>query len=303
MSQSPGFELPSTVRSHQTARAAPVAAVIVLLLAWLWSYAPTLQSLIHVWRTDDNYSVGQLVPLAALYLLWIERSRLRGLTIVPCWWGGLVIVLGEGIRQLGLQAVSLSVEGYGMVVGLVGVVLLVGGAEFFRRVRWICLFLLLMVPWPDRVENLISTPLQVLALRGAVAALELCGLTVSHEGSMLILNDATSVAMAGASSGLYMLMAFIVVAAALAYVVHRPAWQKATLVVSSIPVAIFCNLVCIVVTALLCLSFGSKFAEGHLRDLAAWAMMPLAVLILVGELGVMAHLVIEESDGSTEARV
>ena len=42
---------------------------LALLVALLWSYWPTLVRLFGDWQDDDNYSVGQLVPLAALYLL------------------------------------------------------------------------------------------------------------------------------------------------------------------------------------------------------------------------------------------
>ena len=188
-----------------------------------------------------------------------------------------------------------------MVLTVVGIVLLVGGRRVAREVRWILVFLLLMVPLPGRIHNLISGPLQNLATAGAVVSLELSGVTVIREGNVMLLNGDVAVAVAEACSGLRMLTAFVVVAATLAYVVKRPFWQKATLVVSSIPLAILCNLIRLVVTAVLYLVASGETAERFFHDFAGLTMMPLAVLLLIGELWIMARLVVEDHGKKAEA--
>ena len=274
-----------------------------LTLALLWSYWPTCVALFSDWQRDENYSVGQLVPLAALYLLWQERRRLRAVALNPSWWGVVVILLAQGARLFGLAFVYESAERYSLVLTIVGVVLLVTGRHMLWHLRWILLFLLLAVPLPGMVHNLISGPLQSLATAGAVFTLELFGVTVVREGHVMVLNHEVSVAVAEACSGLRMLTAFVVVAVTLAYVVKRPPWQKAVLVLSSVPVALLCNLARLVVTAVLFMVASSELAERFFHDFAGLTMMPLAVLMLMGELWLMAKLVLEEKDrGGTVRR-
>jgi exosortase/archaeosortase family protein len=84
-----------------------------------------------------------------------------------------------------------------------------------------------------------------------------------------------------------MLTAFIVVAYTLAYMVNRPKWQKIALMISSIPVAIACNIIRLFVTAELFLVASSKTAEKFFHDFAGLTMMPMAILILACELYLM----------------
>jgi len=284
---------------RKSAQSRPNALALGLLLVLLpvtlfWSYWPTLQSLVHAWQTDDDYSVGALVPLAALYLLWHKREALARCRVAPCWGGIGAVVVAQAVRLFGLAFDFVSLERYSLVLTVAGIVLLVGGRRVAREVRWILVFLLLMVPLPGRIHNLISGPLQSLATAGAVVSLELSGVTVIREGNVMLLNGDVAVAVAEACSGLRMLTAFVVVAATLAYVVKRPFWQKATLVVSSIPLAILCNLIRLVVTAVLYLVASSETAERFFHDFAGLTMMPLAVLLLIGELWIMARLVLDE---------
>ncbi len=269
------------------------AIPVSLLAALVWTYQATLGGLFIDWHTDDNYSVGQLVPLAALYLLWHDRQRLARYPLVPCWWGAAVILIAQAMRVFGLVELYESAERYSLILTVSGLVLLVAGRDIFRRTLPVQLFLLLMIPLPGRIHDAISSPLQTLATEGAVAALELLGIVVTREGNVMLLNDTVHVAVAEACSGLRMLTAFVMVAAVFAYVVDRPRWQKAALLVSSIPVAILCNLIRLVVTALLFLWTSSQIAERFFHDFAGLTMMPLAVLILVGELWVMSLLVVE----------
>ncbi len=270
-----------------------VAALLVTSL--IWAYWPTLAGLIEEWQSDDNYSVGQLVPVAVLYLLWHDRRRLRGCAVRACWWGIGIIVFAQGARLFGLVQLYESAERYALVLTVVGVVLLVAGRQVFWKVKWLLLFLFLMVPLPGRVHNLITGPLQDHATVTAVFCLELLGVTVASEGHVIVLNDEKPLAVAEACSGLRMLTAFVVVAATLAYVVPRPRWQKAALVLSSVPVAILCNTGRLVITAMLFLVTTNELAERFFHDFAGLFMMPMAVLMLMIELWVMSRLVIEEA--------
>ena len=156
------------------------------------------------------------------------------------------------------------------------------------------LFLFLMVPLPGKIHNLISGPLQTHATTGAVYWLELLGNTVTREGNVMVLNGTVPIAVAEACSGLRMLTAFVVVGSVLAYSIRRPRWQKAMLVISTVPIAIACNLVRLVTTAMLFLHVGSEAAERFFHDFAGVTMMPLAIALLLAELWIFSRLVLPE---------
>jgi len=268
---------------------------LLVTAALVWSYWPTIAGLVYEWRNDANYSVGQLVPLAAVYLAWHDRRILTRCRISPSWWGLGVVLAAQAARAFGLLFHFKSAERYSLVLTVAGLLLLIGGRQVTRTARWILLFLVLMVPLPGRVHNFISAPLQDAAVGGAVFVLELLGVPVTREGHVVVLNGTLPVAVEEACSGLRMLTAFVVVAAVLAYVVPRPKWQKAVLVLSSVPVAILCNLVRVVVTAKLYQVVDSRTAERFFHDFAGLTMMPLAVLLLAGELWLLSCLVIEDA--------
>lgn len=282
-----GGSIPAIAWSYVLRR----ALLVALTAALLWAYWGTLLSLYNDWQQDDNYSVGQLVPFAALYLIWHQRAALSSFRIRTCWWGAAIILAAQVLRGFGMVFLYESAERYSFLLTVYGIVVLLAGWEIFCRVLPVLLFLLLMVPLPGHVHNLISAPLQDLATVGAVAALELLGTLVEREGHVMVLNESTRIAVAEACSGLRMLTAFLVVTASMAMLVRRPAWQKVVLLLSNIPIAIFCNLVRLVVTAELYVHVGSAWAERFFHDFAGWVMMPMAVLLLAAELVVMGRLI------------
>jgi len=262
-------------------------AAAVLSVGLIWSYWPTLVELWSFWRHNPDYSVGQLVPLIVAYLVWTRRDELRRQPIAVCWWGLAVLLFAQAVRFVGLFYLYGSLERYSIVLSLAGVVLLLTGPGVSRRLIWVGLFLLLMVPLPNRIHYAVSLPLQDFAARSAVVGLEMLGHLVLRQGHVLYLSDETAIAVAEACSGLRMLTAFVVVSATLAFVVRRPPWQKAILVVSSLPVAILANTLRLIATALLYESSGSELAERFFHDFAGLTMMPLAVMVLAAELGVL----------------
>jgi exosortase len=268
-------------------------AAALLSAAVAWAYWPVIVRLAGDLSHDDNYSIGQLVPPVAIYLTWRKRAVLRQCDLAPCWWGIGAMLAALAVRLYGLLFLFESAERYSLILMIAAVSLLVAGRQATRRLAWVFVFLFLMVPLPGRLHNMISSPLQAQATTGAAFLLDLIGATVVRAGNVLSVNG-TDVAVAEACSGLHMLTAFVVVAATLAFLIKRPPWQKAVVVASSVPIAIACNLVRLVVTAELFSLVSSQAAETFFHDFAGLAMMPLAVGILGGELWLMNRLVIPD---------
>jgi exosortase len=271
----------------------------LLLVIAGWSYWPVVMDLIAIWQRNEDYSAGQLIPLVVAFLIWRERKVLTESSMVPFWTGGIaLLLLGEAGRTYGFLSMRPSFEHHALVLTVMGLALMVMGWRVFQRILWILLFLFLMVPLPGIVHTTISGPLQRIATTGAVFLLEVFRIGVSRQGNVIALRGGTALAVAEACNGLRMLMAFMVVAAFIAYMVKRPRWQKSVLFLSSISVAVICNIVRIFVTAVLVMHVSEDVAQKFFHDFAGFIMMPIAVVLLFGEIWIMDRIVVPEPEVS-----
>jgi exosortase len=261
-----------------------VGILAVLAAILLWSYWPTLRSLISFWWEGSDYAAGALVPLVAACVFWSQRRRLRQIPVSVCWTGLAIVLVAQVARFYGLLYIYGSLEQLSLLLTLAGGCLLILGRQMTRRLGPILLFLVLMFPLPVRVHHAVALPLQNLASGSAVVGLEMLGQLVTRNGHVLRLSDQTTVAVAEACSGLRMLSAFVIVAAALALTAPRPAWEKAVLVASSIPIGIFANTIRLVVAVLLFKHIDSQTSERFFHDFAGIVMIPFAWALLVTEL-------------------
>ena len=281
-----------------------VSATLALLTTTAWSYWPTMTDLFKEWQRNEDYSAGQLVPLVALFLVWVrQKATSRSACSSPA--GGValrLLILAYAARMYGLLFMFESAQRYSLVLTAAGLVLLVAGWQVFRRVSWILLFLFLMVPLPGRVHNMISGPLQRLATSGSVFILEAFLPHVSRQGNVVMLNENTPMAVAEACSGLRMLTAFIIVAGFIAYMVKRSRMAEGRPARSrAFPWRSTCNIIRIVVTAILMLMVSTEAGEKFFHDFAGVVMMPAAVLLLFGEIWLMDRLVVSESTTQHQA--
>ena len=271
-------------------RSTAMIAIAALTGCLLWSYWPTLVELREFWSRNQDYSVGQLVPLVALYLVWRERAALWAQRVRPCWWGAGLIGLAESLRLASVYYGYASGERCALLLAIAGVVLLAAGWRIFWRLKWVLLFLTLMVPLPARLHESIALPLQHKATEMAVFTLELLGFYVLREGNVLHLNEQTTVAVTEACSGLRMLTAFIFVAAVLVFLIKRPLWQRITLLASSVPIAVLSNAIRIITTAIFVHYAHNPVLGSTFHDMAGLAMMPLGLLMSLGLLQLLALL-------------
>lgn len=275
-------------------RAIPVALAAIMAGAILWSYAPTITYLVHIWG-DSNYSHGWLIAPIALAILWQRRESLAEVEVRPRWWGVLPLAAILASRYWLFERNEQWVEAVTLPLALGAAVLAVGG---WGALRWALpglAYLFLMLPLPPSIDDKLAGPLQTLATIGSVSVLQAMGTPVLTEGNVILIGS-QRLEVAEACRGLSMLLSFVALISAMVILVRRPLWERVVLVLSTVPIALLCNIIRIATTALLYERFNRPVQEIH--DWAGMAMMVLALGFVLLELKVMSWLVVEEAVGA-----
>ncbi|MGQ9606257.1 MAG: exosortase/archaeosortase family protein [Thermogutta sp.] len=292
-SGSHGVESPRADHVVVVAALVTVAGVFVALFWDAWGV------LLQRWASDPDYTHGFLVPLVSVYLLWQRRGMLKKADLSPSL---SAVALGIGclmisgvIRATSLILFARVLDPAAIVPCVFGLILLLGGWGAFRWAWPSALFLIFMLPLPGFVSTLLSHPLQRAATIASTFLLQTFGVSAMAEGNVIALRDG-QLEVVQACSGLKMMSLFVAVCFAAAFIMRRPILDRLLVVISAPVNALAANVIRITVTGVL--------HELHLvgtnmqHDLAGWAMMPAAVLLVWAELYLLDRILVPRSDAT-----
>ena len=283
--------------------------VAILALLIMLAYRPELRRIVDKWQTDGNWSHGWLVPLFSLYFLHLQRERLARVRAHTSWVGLLCLVLSLLVY---LWYLFITPMGYprslSLVMTLGALVLFLGGWQVLRVVWFPIVFLLFAVPIPDEWYVSLTMPLRMLA---SLASAFLLGVFVPglHVDTSGVVIDYVYQGTSGqlnveeACSGMRLMMAFVTLGAAMAFLGDRPFWQRIVMLVCCVPIAVFCNIIRVCTTGFLHVFGHRDWAEGTTHELLGLAMLPVALglFALIGY--TMDHLFIEETEDEEELQM
>ncbi|MCK4601705.1 MAG: exosortase/archaeosortase family protein [Phycisphaerae bacterium] len=275
--------------------------VLVAVLA-LMNYRQ-FPRLFRDWVDNPNWSHGFIIPLFSLYLLFARREELLSVRRRVCLWGLPVFMLG-----CALQIMAYAVENpwscqISMTVVLFGLVLYLGGPGI-AKLTWLPIFFLIFaMPIPDIIYNRIALPLQNFAALGSGMLLRVFGVQIEVAYSNLQIQSTSgawhSLTVAEACSGMRLLMAFMAISVAMAYLEDRPLWQRIIMVGMGIPVAIFCNVLRVTITCVMYYFDHPELGQDFMHDFTGMLMLlpALVMLWLIGLL--LKYLFVEVDDEET----
>jgi len=148
-----------------------------------------------------------------------------------------------------------------------------------------------MVPLPYFIETGLSRPLRGIATQWSTWVLQTVGSPAISEGN-IILVERGRVAVAEACSGLSMFLAFFAITTAVLIVVRKPLLETCIIIVSVPLIAVFSNVIRIVVTGVAIDLRGGEFTQTWVHDQIGWLMMPIAVSLLFLEFWIVGKLLI-----------
>jgi len=263
---------------------------LLLCAVFLFAYASTIQQLVQVWYVQsDHYGHGFLVPLFSVWLLWLRRDMMDLNLTRGSWWGIPFLVVWALMRWTSSYFMYQTLDAPSMIPFFAGLTLLLGG---WRALHWAwpsIVFLVFMMPLPGFLATQLSLPLQRLGSLISTFVIQTVGIPAVAEGNVIQL-ESGSLDVAAACSGLRMLMLFFAICVGAAFVLDCEIWKKIVIVASAIPIAIVANVMRLTLTAILYSAVSPEFGEKVGHDTAGWLMMPLALLILWGELSLLSLL-------------
>jgi len=283
--------------------------ILVIGVLFCYLFHNEIRKIVLRWLTDPSWSHGFLIPLFSLYFLNKRKHEILTLQTRPNYIGLFFLICGLIFYPLNIIIPSFRyayLQPIGMIATLGAIVLFLGGWRLVRYTWLPIVFLVFAVPLPHRYYVRLTMPMRQWAATVAANLLNLVsGLQATANGVIIDiiykghhLEPALNVA--EACSGMRLLMAFLALGVAMAYLHYRPIWQRAVLLVSTIPIAIFCNIVRVTVTGFIYVLIHPKYAQGIYHDALGVAMLFLAFGLYACLAWFMSNLFVDEGNVVTE---
>jgi exosortase len=283
------------------------AGVLLGLLIWLFHSFFSQQ---FRWATQQQADWGHtlVIPLIAGYFIYLKRDALRARPFRTTWVGFLPVLIGVAIYMISVVGPQVlhhhNIRGLGVGLTVFGIVLLFCG---FRAmlILWVPLAYVFVFGQTisDRFMQLVTFTLQDITASGAYYALLLLNFDVELRGNIITVFDQAGAPrplnVAEACSGMRMLMAFLALGVAMAYIGLKHLWQQVALVLMGIPTAIFVNVLRVVTLSLLAL-VGSDFAAGDFHSFVGLVWLVPAFLMFLGIMWIIRRLVTDDAEQSKE---
>jgi len=260
----------------------PVVAGVAIL------YLPAYLDLSNV--SADTQGAAQIPVCLAIWiwLVWQKRAIFgipdRAIPVSPLGW---VLVAAAGL----LYAVGRSQEFYQLEIGsqvplFVGTVLVLLGQGALRRLWFLPVFLLLLIPVPGSLLNDILVPLKKVVSTIVADGLFACGLPIARDGVVLYIGR-YQLLIADACSGLNSMIALTAIGCLYVYLRPGRGWLATSILLAAVlPIAFVANLVRVTGLVLITYLWGERAGQ-RFHDFAAIA----EIIVAIGTLFLVEHAI------------
>ena len=254
-----------------------------LLLGLLCLATPTIVSLANdAWSTDTG-AHGPIVLATGLWLLHHDGLR-QPPPGAPAHWRAAwpILALGLIVYAFGRAYDFISVEGFGLYLAFVAMVVRLAGIQALRQHAFPLFYLMLCLPPPGWLMTQLTAPLQVLvswASEGIAAGI---GFPVARDGVVLYVAQ-YQLLVEDACAGLNSLFGLTAISLLYIFLAHRASLRHAgILLLAVIPIAIVANIIRVFGLIAITYYFGDAAAQGFMHSTTGMVMFILGLLMIMG---------------------
>ncbi|MAJ47425.1 MAG: hypothetical protein CBC35_09325 [Planctomycetes bacterium TMED75] len=241
-----------------------------------------------------------VVPFIALWFVVLKRDKILALPLRPSWSGLAFLLMGILVYMLGSvgpkQLIHSHVRAVGVCLSFLGLIVGFGGWRFFKECSFPFFYLFAFgIVISKRIMTPFTNDLQDISASGAWLVFYVFGFDVDLAGNTLTVYDGDvsyPLNVAEACSGMRMLVAFLALGTAMAYVGLDRTWQRVLLILLGVPVAVFVNILRVVTLGLLS-RYDVNFVSGEFHTFVGMVWLIPAFLVFILLMWIVRKLVVE----------
>lgn len=256
-------------------------ALGVATAAALGLYAPVVAGMAAEWNEFPSLSHGFAVPVIAAYLLWRRRHLLAQAPVEGTVLGLPLMILALAMLVLGSLGGEPFVARLSLPLALFGTVLFLMGPQVGREAWLGIAYLAFMIPLPYVALKALTYQSRLFDAGITATALAWLKVPVLRDGVMLHLPNIT-LEVADDCSSVPAIAALLALGAAYAQMQVRPTWIRVTLTLSAVPLALFSNIVRLILTSLGAYHFGPIVLNNTIHKFSGTTVFLATVVLLVG---------------------
>ena len=296
---------PASLAASAERRSVNVVFVAALAASFFVAYLPTYLRLADgAWRTEQE-GHGPLIMLAAAWLAWQQRKKLRSVDMRPAFAAGWIIL----ILSLLVMAVTRSqdipmIEVATQIPVILGCLLLVGGWPLARLFAFPLAFLIFSIPPPGWLLDAFTVPLKVWISDVVSNFLYNVGYPVAQNGAMIMIGS-YELMVKDACSGINSIFALSAIGV---FYVHEfvpdSPIRRLILILSIVPITVLANVFRVVTLVLGAYYLGVDTIEGLFHDLTGISLFifALALFFFLDRVLIGAEYLIGRARGSWSGR-
>lgn len=258
---------------------------------------------------DPDWSHAYLVPLISGFYIYVNREHILKQPVKRSWLGLPIMICGM-VTYFIFTLSNLpnhTVQGFGMIICLLGVVLFMLGRQMWKALLFPQLYLLLGVRLPPPLMMLITPTLQRWAAVGSFYLLNVIGYQTEIQGNVLTIFHGSEIIplnIAEACSGMRMIIGFLALGVAIAFLsTNMRLWQRIVLICMAVPVAVIINILRVATIGIMS-TFNRDWASGEAHMFLGMLWLLPAFGLYMGIAWLLQHIVIyDEQHGNTPPAV
>lgn len=266
--------------------------ILIIALIFIPLHWDILNRLVRFGLTDGDWSHIFLIPLVSLYFIFQHREDIQRTPTKTSWIGlAIILVAITGFFASIYPLRNDMLKGYFMILNMIGIAWFLCGTAMMRWLWFPIVYLALGVKISAKLWELIAAKLQYIAAQSATVILKITGIEADVQGTVINLFNginesgmpisAGTLNVAQACSGLRMLMSFIALGVAMAYLWNRPWWARLLMVALTIPIAVFVNVLRVAVLGMGTVWYDPALAEGDSHIAIGMLMLIPAMLMFL----------------------
>lgn len=259
---------------------------------WIQRFWPTLVGLVAIsystwrfiatesWSTEQG-SLGPFILASGVWLLFRLLPETKAVQApAPALQAYGAILLSAAALILFRIAAVIELEVYALYGLLVAILFAFIGGRALKILWFPLLYLLFAVPLPDSLVAALTNPLKLWISGSAVSLLHMANYPIASSGVTIQIGQ-YQLLVAAACAGLSSLITLSALTLFYVYLIHRSNWRyMMVLIAAAVPIAIFSNLVRVLLLILITYHVGEAAAQGFLHNFAGMTTFAVALIMI-----------------------